>query len=295
MRPERQRLKKPYPMLRIMERELDPRYEGPVFVWDIDKTYLETRFSQLKHIVKIPFEFGVDKQAVPGTIALLHGLREGKTGREHRPLFFVSASPPVLELPIGKKMLLDGVEYDGVSYKDWPRLILRREFTQVKEQIGYKLAALLMLYRDLPAGCRFHLFGDDAEKDALAFALFADVAAGRVRGRALHDTLVVGGTEHHYAEEIASLAEPLPERECVERIYVHLIRQPGGESIAEFGAGVLGCPTFFAAAKVLHTEGLLSDQSLESVRQAAPDGEGIFGKAPADDTGYWCPHRYLVL
>ena len=63
----------------------------------------------------------------------------------------------------------------------------------------------------------------------------------------------------------------------------------------EFGAGVLGCPTFFAAAKVLHTEGLLSDQSLESVRQAAPDGEGIFGKAPADDTGYWCPHRYLVL
>lgn len=204
MKAERERLKFPYPMLRIMERELSPDYAGPVFVWDIDKTYLETRFSQLKHLVRIPFELGIDKRAVPGTIELLHGLREGRTGREHRPLFFVSASPPVLDAPIRRKMLIDGVEYDGVSYKDWPRLILRRELSQVREQVGYKLAALLMLFRDLPPGCRFHVFGDDAEKDALAFALFADVTGGRVRGRALHDTLVAGGTAHHYAEAVTS-------------------------------------------------------------------------------------------
>lgn len=295
MRPEKQRLNDPYPMLRIMERELDPFYEGPVFVWDIDKTYLETHFSQLKYLVKIPFEFGIDKRAIPGTTQLLHGLREGKTGREHRPLYFVSASPPLLQIPIQRKMLIDGIEYDGVSYKDWPRLILRREFTQVKEQVGYKLAALLLLYRDLPEGCRFHLFGDDAEKDALAFALFADVAAGRVRGRELHDTLVVGGTEHHYAEQIMRLAEPLPARECVARIYINLIHHKDGASVAEFGPDVLGCPSFSAAARVLHAEGLLSDANLEAVRAAAGDGAAIAGQAPPDEAGYWCPRRYLVL
>jgi len=259
------KLTTPYPMLRVMHRILPPDYCGPVFVWDIDKTYLDTRFSQLKHLFRIPLEFGVDKKEVPGAAHLLQGLRKGPGGRDHRPLYFVSASPHQIRKSIEKKMLLDGVEFDGITFKDPVKVLMRGQFDQLKEQTAFKLSALLLLLKDLPAGAEMVLFGDDAEKDALIYSLFADIAAGRLESPQLDETLLSLGVRKEYAVALAQLASDLPCREATRLIYIHLTRCPDGSSISEFGPSIIGYPTTAAAARHLLEQGYLSEQSAADV------------------------------
>ena len=170
---------------RSNDRRLPPDYEGDVLVWDIDKTYLATRFSSWRGLVSIPFEMAVDKETLPGAVPLLRALRHGP-GPESAivPLFFVSGSPVQLRGVIERRMTLDGVDYDGVTFKDQLGLLLAGHPRRIAEQVGYKLAALLLYRAEVPDGARWLLFGDDVEADATAFALFGEVCAG-LRGRAL--------------------------------------------------------------------------------------------------------------
>ena len=92
-------------------------------------------------------------------------------------------------------MTFDGVEFDGITFKDQLGLFLRGRIRGIKEQIGYKLSALLLLRRELPQGAREFLFGDDSESDAIIYALYADITAGRLRGSVLRRTLVSNGVE----------------------------------------------------------------------------------------------------
>src|SRR6185436_1592117 len=149
--------------VRVVDRDLTSADEGPLFVFDIDRTYLDTRFSQLKGLASIPFEFGIDKRALPGSVELIRAVRAGPDGRRHRPLWFVTASPPQLAPAIERKMLLDGVEWDGITYKDQARLIVRRALDQVRNHTGFKLGALLLLLGTLPPGLKVHLVGDAIE------------------------------------------------------------------------------------------------------------------------------------
>lgn len=290
-----ERLDAPYPMLRIAHRSVDADYCGPVFVWDLDKTYLDTRFSQLRHLVKIPLEFGVDKRAVPGTPALLHGLRDGPGGRAHRPLFFVSASPYQLHRTIARKMLLDGVEFDGITYKDPLRVLLRGHVGELKHQLGFKLSALLLLFRDLSAGSEIYLFGDDAEQDALVYCLFADVAAGRLRGRRLADTLTRLGVRAPYQGALVALCGTLPAREAVSGVYIHLVRCPDGSSVRDFGPRVVGFPSAAGAGRHLHGRGLLGAAALEKVGEGAGQPVAVFtGTADPDEGGWWTPRTVVA-
>lgn len=259
-----QKLSAPYPMVRVMHRQLGPFYEGPVYVWDVDKTYLDTRFSQLKHLLRIPFEFGVDKQAVAGTVELLKGLREGAQGSQYRPLFFVSASPPQIRGAIERKMLLDGVDFDGITYKNAAVVLRRLQFDQLKEQVAFKLCALSLLFKELPEGARLHLFGDNAEKDQAIYSLFAKVASGACRGTDLHARLLSEGVRQEYADNAVRLAASLPTRECVDGIYIHLVREQAPVPDAS-------CFTWSHAdslAARLLSRGLVSQQCADAVRSA---------------------------
>lgn len=280
--PRRQRVDAPYPMIRRVERTLEPDYAGPVFVWDIDKTYLDTRFSELKGLLTIPFEFGIDKHAIEGTVQLLHGLREGPSGREHRPIFFVSASPPQIASSIERKMLLDGVEWDGITYKDPLRMLLRRQPDQLREQVAFKLSALLVLFGELPPGAQLHLFGDDLEKDAFIYAAFADAVAGRLRGERLRQCLVKSGVRDQYARAITARVGDLPVRDAVAGIYIRLERDAKGAAIKPFGPRVVGSPTFAATAEKLESEGLLSKPSADRVRAASPPSVSVVGEGTGE-------------
>ena len=57
-----------YPLAVFNDRDLPRDYAGPVFVWDVDKTYLSTRFSSSSGLARIPIEFSVDKVAIPANL-----------------------------------------------------------------------------------------------------------------------------------------------------------------------------------------------------------------------------------
>ena len=280
----------PFPMVRKLQRQLPPDYTGPAYVWDIDKTWLDTRFSELKGMLRIPFEFGIDKQALPGTTALLHALRQGPSGREHRPLYFITASPPFIRKAIERKMLIDGIEFDGISYKDQVEVFRRRQFSSLREHTAFKLAALMLLARAFPPGTRVLLFGDDVERDALIYCMFADICAGRLRSGRLVETQVRMGVLRQYAIDVAALADELEPRERVDGVYINLVREKDGRRVQDFDDRVVGYPSAGAAARLLCERGLISERGRDKV-----EGEGLTfgGQAARDPEGWWTPRDRL--
>jgi len=211
-----------YPLSVDDQREFADDFNGVVHVWDVDKTYLATHFSSLEGLSRIPMEFAVDKQAIPGMPEILRGLRRGVGGGfQCVPLYFVSASPPQLRRVIERKMLLDGVEFDGITFKDWVGALRGLRPGRLKDQLGFKLIALLTGRVRRPFA-REYLVGDDTERDAEAFSLYAGVVAGEIDSVELGTTLRREGVAEDDCrcvdELVTSLPRPLG---SVERIFIH--------------------------------------------------------------------------
>jgi len=250
----------PFPIDQVNERHLPPDFEGEVFVCDIDRTYLYTRFSSLRGISRIPFEFAVDKQDIEGMAALLREVRRGPA-RVSRitPLYFISASPAQLRPVIQRKMLLDGLEFDGTTFKDWVGVAASLRPRRFREQLGFKLTALLALVADLPAGVRLTLMGDDLETDALAFALLADALAGRVRGAPLRRILTCHGVARDDARFVARAAEAQGARgPRVSRALIRMERHHDPEAFLDYWPHLAVCRGALQMAATLAQAGSLS-------------------------------------
>lgn len=212
-----------YPFLeRTNERRLD-EHEGDILVWDIDKTYLDTRFSSLRGLLSIPLELAVDKRALPGTVPLLRALRRGPGEKSQLvPLYFVSGSPVQLRGVIEEKMTLDGVGFDGITFKDQLALLKRRRPRAIVHQIGYKLLALLLYRLEASERARWLLFGDDVEADVEVFRLFGRVCGG-LSGEALEQRLTHYNVRSVELRACLELAERLQvDDDPVARIFIHL-------------------------------------------------------------------------
>ena len=105
-------------------------------------------------------------------------------------------------------MTLDGVQFDGITFKDQLGLLLAGRPRGISEQVGYKLKALLLLRLGHPAGARYTLFGDDVEQDQDSFLLFGEVCAG-LRGVALRKRLEAKGVHPRDIDEAVALAAGL--------------------------------------------------------------------------------------
>lgn len=231
---------KSYPLKFFQERKLAKNYAGPLFLWDIDKTYLDTHFSSLRGLLKIPVEFAVDKKAIPGMPEILRALRRG-IGKKVacHPLYFVSASPPFLKNVIERKMLLDGVEQDGILFKDWVGTILQRRPSRLWEQLGFKLTALLTLKNDWPLAEEY-LFGDDTEQDALAFSLYADIVKGSCDAKELETTLAKHQVLAEDMARILTMASQLPKKlQPVQKIFIHLANKTPRQNFKKFGSRLI--------------------------------------------------------
>ncbi|TNF25166.1 MAG: hypothetical protein EP329_23585 [Deltaproteobacteria bacterium] len=240
-----------YPLDRTNERTYDVDFNGRIYVWDIDKTYLASEINSLRGLLAIPLEFAVDKRNVAGTGALLRELRRGTAPRgetESNPIYFVSASPPQLRTVLQRKMLIDGVEYDGITFKDQLALVKRGKVGKLKEQIGYKLSALLLNRRELPWDVRECLFGDDSESDALIYSLYADVIAGRLRGDRLRRTLLKNGVRKEDAGYIVELTTDMGEGDLVDLILINLENRSNPRRFADYAPNVLPCHDTFQMA-----------------------------------------------
>ena len=118
-----------------------------VYIWDIDKTYLDTHFDTLRGLLRTAFEKAFQKRNVPGTASLLRALTDENS---NTPLYFISASPPQMEPKIHQKMRLDSIEPRGVFFKDNFKNFRPNKFKRLKQQVGYKIQAFLELRARLP-------------------------------------------------------------------------------------------------------------------------------------------------
>lgn len=258
-----------YPVSTEDLRTLPEGYDGPVFVWDIDKTYLSTSFSTVRGLLSIPLEFAVDKIAIPGMPEVIRALRRGPGDRyAGHPLYFVSASPPQLRRVLEHKMLMDGVEYDGITSKDWLKCILQRRPGRLREQAGFKICALLAGRLRRPASREF-LFGDDVEEDAAAFSIYARLVNGDLPHGEASEVLRAQGVKKDDRRCIYTAMETLPgSLGRVERIFIHLERNTPPEKFEQYeglvvpvrGSGQLG----FA----LYETGLIDSTAARQVVEA---------------------------
>lgn len=250
------------------ERHLAPDYAGAVLLWDIDKTYLDTNFSTKRGLLRIPFELAIDKRNVPGSVPLLRALRRGPGPQSNlTPLYFVSGSPPQLRPIVEKKMTLDGVQFDGITFKDQWGLVRAGRMRDVKRQIGYKLAALLGYRREVPAGARWLLFGDDVEQDAEAFLLFGEVCA-KLRGDALARRLASYEVHEDDVAIILALADRLPAGtpDPVERVFIHLSNKSDPGRFTE--PRVVASRSYVQTALVLAMEDRVAPDTVTAVAKA---------------------------
>jgi hypothetical protein len=146
--------------------------------------------------------------------------------------------------------------------------VLRRlQFDQLKEQVAFKLSALLLLFAELPVGARLHLFGDNVEKDPHIYGLFARVVSGVCAGEDLHNKLMAHGVRKQYASNVVALAQTVEKRHCVDGIYIHNVRRLATEMNEDQGAPLLWDKATDLAHSLLDA-GLLSPQWFEQVESA---------------------------
>ncbi len=249
-----------------------------VYIWDLDKTYLDTAFESLSGLWSVLREKAFQKRNVPGTATLVRAMRdywqESHQGRRDFPIFFITGSPPQLESKIHDKLNFDGIYPYGLFCKDNVQNLRPGRLWRLTQQVGYKLQALLQLRLHLADDVRQVLWGDDSEADAVIYSLYSDLCARRLEEREIRKILQhykVGGQQ---VDTILRLLEDVPKQDPVEKMYINLAADTDPEYYLKFGRRVL--PTYNAFQLALD---LFQDQrlSLKHVMNVAIDLMSNYG------------------
>jgi hypothetical protein len=229
-----------------------------IYRWDLDKTYLKSDFESLRKMMRVPFERAEDKIDEPGVVALMRALRASARAEGRKVfVYFISASPPQIGRAIREKLTLDGIEIDGIIFKDQLQHLVRGRFRFLREQIGFKLAELLKARLAAPPGAAEYLFGDDWESDSLCYSLYADVVSGHLDNQGLGDILVRLRIDPARLVEIRALARRVNAENAVRRIFINLERRTPPGRFRAFGTRLVPTFNYFQTALVLHEEGMV--------------------------------------
>lgn len=239
--------------------KIDRDYTGPIFISDIDKTYLDTQIDSLGGLLKAAFESPEKKANVPGFATVLRAVRRGSLETpSQRPLFFVSASPQQMGSRILAKMEFDGIVCDGIIFKNQLAYVRRGNFRRLREQIGFKLLALLSLWFDLPKHASLVFFGDDSESDHLIYCLFSDTLAGRARGTILIELLEFLGVHREEALRIGWYSRYLGDTsQPLHAAYINLDTGSHAAYYARFGSRILASENSLQIAISLFSRNLI--------------------------------------
>jgi hypothetical protein len=247
--------------------------------WDLDKTYLRTEFDTMRDLVRTALERPDEKRTNPGASTLLREMvRSGVS------VHILSGSPEQMRNRLERKLRLDGVEWDTFTLKPNLSNVLRLRFRAVRDQLGYKLPALLEARARVPHGadgapCET-LFGDDAEADAFVYSLYGDVVAGRIDDETLMLIAQRGRLYEDVALRILDHARRIDKCTCVERILIHLERQSPPDDFRVYGPRVVPFYNYLQAAFVVHEDGRLPAEAVlrvgvEMVVQHGFDGDAL--------------------
>jgi len=216
--------------------------------WDLDKTYLRTEFDTIRDLVKTALERPDEKRTNPGASTLLREMVRAGTS-----VHILSGSPEQMRRRLEDKLRLDGIAWDTFTLKPNLQNVLRLRFRAVRDQLGYKLPALLRSRASLDKTDVPHesLFGDDAEADAFVYSLYADVVAGRVDERTLLEVCHKGRVYEDVAQELVAFALRIEKSDAVERIFIHLERQTPPSDFRLYGRRLVPFYNYLQSAFVL--------------------------------------------
>jgi hypothetical protein len=204
--------------------------------------------------VRSALEKAEEKRAVPGAAALLRELRAAG----HHRICFISGSPRQMRKVLEQKLSLDGVEFDEFILKPNMSNLLRGRFRAIRDQVGYKLPALLAGRVGVEPQVPETLFGDDAEGDAFIYSLYADICAGAVDLALVERVLTRVGAYPDVAERTLTLSRRLPQSDCVRRIFIHLDKRSPPARFDRYGGRVVPIFNYFQTAAVLYQDGVLA-------------------------------------
>ena len=240
-----------------------------VYVWDLDKTYLDTAFESLGGLWRTLREKAFQKQNVPGTATLVRALRnywqETHQGRKDFPIYFITASPPQLADKIHDKLAYDGIYPFGLFCKDNLQNISPRRWWRLTQQVGYKLQALLQLRLHLGENVRQILWGDDSEADAVIYSLYSDLCARRLEEREARQILRHFKVIGQQVDAILRMLEDIPKQDPVEKIYINLAADTDPDYYLKFGRRILPTYNTFQLALDLFQDHRLSSAQVVKV------------------------------
>lgn len=245
---------------------------GTMLVWDIDKTYIDTRFESLRAMLAVPFEKPHEKKVFRSVAGFLREIKLGLSdgGRHPVNLTFISASPIILQKSLRARFRLDELQVDCLILKDWRRLFTSEHWMLLKNQLPYKLEHLLQLALDNP-GWRFFCFGDDWEMDLVIYVLLRDILEGRIPRAAIVSILarssMPSSERSRILHKIAAI-EPAPDRV---RIFLHRVKLRTFDWVHAAGEGVIPYDSYLQIAARALQENWLSEQAALRLVDAARD------------------------
>jgi hypothetical protein len=238
--------------------EVPERQKRVLYRWDLDKTYLSTDFDSLRGLLRTAFEPAEKKRTLPGANVLLREL----AATSPLGVYILSGSPEQMRRVLEEKLRLDGIVWDGLVLKPSLNRLLRGRFRYLRDQVSYKLGALLRSRMHFQGALEEVMFGDDAEADAYVYSLYADLCAGRVDVSSLSRVLTAARAYDDDALELLDLARALPQADTCRRIFIHLERVQPGDAFDSFGPRVCAFHNYFQPALVLAQDGLLSSDAV---------------------------------
>jgi len=254
---------------RYIQHDVERSFEE-VFVWDLDKTYLDTSWGSLKELWRTALEKAGQKRNIPGTGSLVRALKnswEENRGLRAFPIYFITASPPQMESKIREKLELDEILPLGAFFKDNLKNLKPRRLWRLTQQVGFKLQSLLQLRARLKDEVRQVLWGDDSESDAVIYSLYSDVCARRWSEKELLAILrglhVVGDQ----TDTILELQDRIPVDDPVEKIYINLATDTDPDYYLKFGRRMVPTYNTFQAALDLLQDGRLNTDQVVRVAQ----------------------------
>jgi len=244
--------------------------------WDLDKTYLRTEFDTVRDLVRTAFERADEKRTNPGAATLLREM-----SRAGVSIHILSGSPEQMRRRLEDKLRLDGITWDSFVLKPNLQNMLRLRFRALKDQLGYKLPALLDARTALgESDARETLVGDDAEADAFVYSLYADIMAGRAGEELVQQIGVRGRVYDDVLEKVQRCVKLVKGAPVVERILIHLEQQTPPGDFAIYGPRVVPFYNYLQSAFVVYEDGRLPAQGVlrvatELVTQHRFDGDSL--------------------
>lgn len=239
-----------------------------VYVWDLDKTYLDTHWHSLKDIFRASFADNYHRNNVPGTATLVNSLKQSwfeKKGNGLFPIFFITASPPQMEKKIREKLESDEILPLGIFFKDNLKNLRPGRFWKLRQQVGYKVTALMYLRTLLRGELRQTLWGDDSETDAVIYSLYSDICSQRLKDAECERVLKSLNVTSEQAQRIMNMQEKIHPHDPVEKIYINLAVDTDPEYYLKFGRRLIASYNSLQTSLDLYQDGRITVEQVVRV------------------------------